>query len=53
MCRKARFSDEIGAKLALESQKKNAHKKPKECKRYYPCKRCGRFHLTSQDEHHE
>lgn len=48
-CGKTRFSDELGAKLALEGQHKNAHRKPKECKRYYYCKRCRGYHLTSKE----
>lgn len=47
-CGKTRFSDEIGAKIALENQHKNGHRKPKECKRYYYCKRCRGYHLTSK-----
>lgn len=49
MCKKARFSDELGAKIALEKQHRNGHKKPKECVRYYPCKRCRGYHLTSEE----
>lgn len=48
MCAKKRLRDEIAAKMALESQKRNAHKKPKECERYYFCCRCKGYHLTSE-----
>lgn len=50
MCVKRRFRDELGAKLALQEQSLNGHEKPKECVRYYPCKKCRGFHLTSKTE---
>lgn len=51
MCRKRRYRDEIGAKLALATiaridRTKQGHE-AKEC-RYYACDACGGYHLTSQ-----
>ena len=50
MCAKDRFRDPLDAKLALARQKENGHRMPKECCRYYRCKVCKGYHLTSWDE---
>lgn len=48
-CKKRRFRDEIAAKIALAE----AQRRGKGEKRYYYCKMCRCFHLTSQEQRTE
>ena len=48
MCKKVRFRDEIGAKLALAQIRwKDKPNRPKQETRVYKCPECHGWHLTS------
>lgn len=51
MCRKKKF-DLIGAKIALSKALNSVNKKRRE-ERYYYCKRCKSYHLTSEGKNNE
>lgn len=50
-CRKKRYPTRVDALLALASTSRKRHtRREKDEKRAYECERCGKWHLTSQEE---
>lgn len=47
-CRKIRYKDELGAKIALASTQQPTRKAKREEKSVYRCSKCKDYHLTKQ-----
>lgn len=47
-CKKRRYKDQIGAKLAMASTSHKDHRRNKNEIRSYRCYKCKGYHLTSQ-----